>query len=308
MAIRLIDAGIVSHLRSQALYHGLARALEEDTVVLCTPGEPYVCIGFHQDPEHELDLAFCRDAGLPVLRRETGGGAVYLDRDQLFVQWIMGGVMGESRLPARVDARFELFARPLVATYQAFGIDARFVPVNDVQVGDRKITGTGAVRIGEAEVLIGNFLFDFDIEVMARVLRERSAPFRAQVGKSLRRYMTSMARELDAAPDPAAVAKVYRAQCARALGEELVPGELSAAETTAVEEAERQLGSEHFLHRPGGLRRAGGLRQEEVKIHEDVRVVESVLDVEDGPLRVTARLRKGEIEDIALTRAEEQTP
>ena len=42
--------------------------------MLATPGEPYVCIGFHQDLEHEIDLEFCRREGLPVVRRETGGG------------------------------------------------------------------------------------------------------------------------------------------------------------------------------------------------------------------------------------------
>ncbi len=67
MAIRLIDAGRVTALRSQALYHGLAyarTAATPDTVVLATPGEEYVCIGFHQDAAEELDLDYCRAAGL----------------------------------------------------------------------------------------------------------------------------------------------------------------------------------------------------------------------------------------------------
>ena len=99
-----------------------------------------------------MDVAYCRGHGLPVLRRELGGGAVYLDRNQLFVQW----VMSPERLPLRLDKRFELFARPLVETLREIGIQAALRPVNDIQVGGRKISGTGAARIGCAEVLDGS--------------------------------------------------------------------------------------------------------------------------------------------------------
>ena len=77
--MRFIDVGTVSPLRSQSVYHGLAYARTEatpDTIVIARPAEAYVCIGFHQDLEHEVELNFCRARGLSVLRRETGGGAV----------------------------------------------------------------------------------------------------------------------------------------------------------------------------------------------------------------------------------------
>ena len=293
MVIRLIEAGTVSALRSQTIYHGLAYARTDatpDTVVLATPGEPYVCIGFHQDVEREVDLEFCRRRGLPVLRRETGGGAVYLDRDQLFVQW----VMGPASLPARIEERFALFARPLVATYRELGMPARFRPVNDVHVDGRKIAGTGAGRIGDAEVLIGNFIFDFDTHTMARVLAAPSPGFRDQVDRSLRAYMTSMQRELGSVPDRREVAALYRRKCAEALGQELRPGELTAEESAAIAAVDRRFRSTSFLRRPGGLRRPG------VKIHEDVRVVESVHRTDGGVIRVTARLHGDRIEDVTL--------
>ncbi len=289
MAIRLVDAGLVSPLRSQTIYHGLAYARTKDTpdtIVLATPAEPYVCIGFHQDLEAEIDLAFCREQELPILRRETGGGAVYLDKDQLFVQW----VMARDSLPLKVEERFEIFTRPLIDTYHELGLDAYFRPTNDVHVGGRKIVGTGAAHIGNAEVLVGNLIFDFDTEVMARVLHAPSAAFREQVGRSLREYMTSMRRELGYVPDPKQVAEIYTQKCAQTLGTELVPGKLTDAELVAIEEVDRRFRSESFLRQPGGLRRDG------VKIHEDVQVVERM----HGKVRVAARMREGKIEDYSL--------
>ena len=289
MAIRLVDAGLVSPLRSQTLYHGLAYARTgdtPDTIVLATPAEPYVCIGFHQDLEAEIDLSFCREQDLPILRRETGGGAVYLDKDQLFVQW----VMAKESLPLRIEERFKIFTRPLIDTYRELGLDAYFRPTNDVHVDGRKIVGTGAAHIGNAEVLVGNLIFDFDTEVMARVLHAPSAAFREQVGRSLREYMTSMRRELGQVPDPKQVAEIYVERCAQTLGTELVPGKLTDAELVAIDEVDRRFRSESFLRQPGGLRRDG------VKIHEDVQVVQRM----HGKVRVAARMREGKIEDYSL--------
>ncbi len=289
MAIRLIEAGTVSALRSQTIYHGLSYARTADTpptIVTVTPGEPYVCIGYHQDLELEIDVEFCAAEGLPVLRRETGGGVVLLDSHQLFVQWVMDG----ASLPPRVEQRFAMFAKPLVATYREFGIDADFRPVNDVHVSGRKIAGTGAARIGNAEVLVGNFIFDFDTDVMTRVLRVPSAAFRDQVSKSLRQYMTSIRRERGDVPDQQAVAAVYRTYCAEVFGQDLEPGELTDAERTAIADVDRRFSALEFQRQPGGLQRPG------VKIHEDVYVVESSV----GDRRVTARLRSGRLEDLEL--------
>ena len=291
--VRLIDAGIVSAVRSQALYHGLAHARtgdSPDTVVLATPGQPYVCIGYHQNLEQTVDLAFCGQRELPVVRRETGGGAVYLDSDQLFVQWIMG----PGRLPLRVDRRFALFCSVLAATYRDLGVEASFRPVGDVHVAGRKISGTGAAQIGEAEVMTGNLLFDFDTSTMARVVRSPSAAFAEQVQRSLDAYMTSMRRELAHVPASPAVAASYVAQVASALGVELVPGELTAAETLSIERWEQQAADPTRANPEQGLRRPG------VKIHEDVYVVERGLISEGRELVLTARLAGGRIEEVAV--------
>ena len=118
--IRFLDLGTVSPIRSQTCYHAAAEVLTEgspDTLILVRPASPYVCIGFHQDLDLEVDRVYCQSRGWPVFRREVGGGAVYLDAGQVFIQW----VFQPSTLPAAVEEKFRLYFEPLVRTYQPWG-------------------------------------------------------------------------------------------------------------------------------------------------------------------------------------------
>ncbi|MCA8954584.1 MAG: lipoate--protein ligase family protein [Planctomycetes bacterium] len=290
--IRLINLGAVPALHSQALYHGLAAVHSDaspDTVVLAVSSETYVCFGLHQDVR-DVDLEFCAARGLPVFRRDTGGGAVYIDHRQLLVQW----VMSPRSLPAYVDRRFALFVSTLVTTYRQLGIPAELRPINDVQVRGRKISGTGAARIGGAEVMVGNFLCDFDPALMAQILRARSPEFRAQVAASLRRYMSSARRELGRSVAPEEFAAAYPLHCARLLGRDVVHGRLAPFELTAVEHAAHRLSSAEFLTRPSPARLPG------VKIHADVHVLEAVHGDGRDAIRVTARNRGGILEAVMV--------
>jgi lipoate---protein ligase len=292
--VRLLRLGMVPPVRSQTCYHAAAYALGDDspdTIILVSPSDPYVCIGFHQDLEKEVDEEYCRGRGLPVYRREVGGGAVYLDRDQLFVQWIFH----PSSLPADVADRFRLYVEPLVLTYRALGIGARHRPVNDVHVGPKKIGGTGAARIGRAEVVVGSLMFDFDRAAMARVLRVASEKMRDKVLQSLEEYMTTLRDELGAPADRPAVEALYLAQCARVLDAEVVPGEWTAGEEIRAGELDRRFESRDWLDQKGATKRPG------VKIHEDVQVRESSLKAPGGLIRLTLRLREGRIDDLSIS-------
>lgn len=292
--IRLLDLGTVTPLRSQTCYHAAARALtanSPDTVILVRPSAPYVCIGFHQDLEKEVDVAYCRDRGLPVYRREVGGGAVYLDGDQVFIQWIVH----PSSLPPGLEERFRLYIEPLVRTYRSLGIEARHRPVNDIHVGGKKIGGTGAARIAEAEVLVGSLMFDFDKAAMARVLKVPSEKMRDKVFQSLEQYMTTVRELTGGTPDRRAVKDLYVGHCAAVLDAEIVPGEWTGEEEARARECDELFLTREWLDQKGPARRPG------VKIHEDVQVVESALKTAGGLVRITARLRSGRIDDVAIS-------
>jgi lipoate---protein ligase len=281
-------------LRSQTVYHAVAYAMTDespDTVILVSPSAPYVCAGYHQEVEKEIDLDYCAARGLPVYRREVGGGAVYLDGDQLFVQW----VFHRDALPADLEARFELYIRPLVATYRALGVQAVHRPVNDIQVAGKKIGGTGAAQIGVAEVMVGSLMFDFDRQTMARVLKVSSEKMRDKIVESLEAYMTTLHEQLGRPADREAVKALYLRECAAALGVEIVPGEWGAEEEAVAATLDLRFESPDWLHAGGGLRRVG------VKISEGVQVVEGAFKAPGGLIRATVRLMDGRLDDVAFS-------
>ena len=86
--MKLYNLGKIPWQETQLIYHALAY-LGRESLVLVSPATPYVCIGYHQDVTHEIDIDFCRENNIPIFRREVGGGAVYLDGGQLFFHLIL---------------------------------------------------------------------------------------------------------------------------------------------------------------------------------------------------------------------------
>jgi len=267
-----------------------------DTIILDTPRDPYVSVGFFKDPSIEVDTEYCATYGIPVYRRETGGGVVYIDKDQLFIQWIFS----RGQLPARTDTRFEYFIAPLVETYRHFGVNARYQPPNDVHVRSRKIVGTGAATIGNAEVVTGNILFDFNAESMTNILKVPDETFRALVRDSLDSYMTSLRRELETVPDEEAVKEVYVLKCEEHLGCKITRGEFTDAEYRMIEEMDEKFTSEEWFEQ--GITSKPS-KPRVVKIHAGVWLYEIVHETANGVrLHMHIRTRNGKIDIVHVDR------
>ena len=292
--IRLLDLGSVPAIRSQSVYHAAAYAMREetpDTVILVSPQTPYVCIGRHQDPEKEVDLEYCRDRGLDVIRREVGGGAVYLDNDQLFIQW----VFHKKNLPADIESCFSLYIHPIVETYRGLGVNAVMRPINDIHVNGKKIGGTGAAEIEEAVVVVGSIMFRFDKQTMSRVLKVPSEKMRDKIFRSLETYMTTLEEELGETPDRKWVKELYIRKCAKTLGAQMNLEEWSAREEEVAAELDRRFASEEWLFEKTGRLQSG------IKIHEDVAVHQSDFKAPGGLVRVIVRIHGGRIDEIAIS-------
>lgn len=292
--MKLYNLGHVPWLDSQLIYHALPR-LGIEGLILLAPAEPYVCIGYHQDAQQEVDLDYCHAQGIPVFRREVGGGAVYLDGQQLFYQLV---IHKDNPLAPRDKAEFyRRYLKPVAQSYRDLGVEAHYRPVNDIVTADgRKISGNGAGEIGEYAILVGNLIADFDYETMVHVLRVPDAKFRDKVFKSLRENLTTLRRELGQVPAWETMTATLVDNFEKALGP-LTPATLPQEVGERVAELAQTHTTNDWLLRPGKRSRQG----REVKIATGVEVVQRMHKAPGGLIRATVEIQQGQIIDVGLS-------
>lgn len=292
----LYHLGKVPWQESQLIYHALAD-LGREGLILLSPASPYVCIGFHQNAEQEVDLAFCRRNGIPVFRREVGGGAVYLDGGQLFFQLVLRP--DNPLIPASREAFYRKFLGPIIDTYRRLGIPAEYKPINDVVVGDRKISGSGVGEIGEGVVFVGNLIVDFNYEMMAHVLKVPDEKFRDKVHKTLVENLSTIRRELGDDAASAWTEAQLNALMTDAFASLLGPFEPAAPDPelrSRVDALRPLMLSDSWLVQ----RRGRGLGRD-VRIRAGLRLLHRVHKARGGLLRADFELTEGRLSGVSIS-------
>jgi lipoate---protein ligase len=284
----------VSWEHSQALYHAAAY-LQHEALFILRPATPYICIGFHQDAEQEIDLDFARDNHIPVFRREVGGGAVYLDEGQLFFQLILRKDRPE--IPENKEQFYRKFLAPVIETYREFGMPAEYKPVNDIIANGRKVSGTGAAEINDMIILVGNFILDFNYEMMSKCLRVPDEKFRDKVFKTLQENLSTFLRETGNIPETRPLGEALRRRYETILGP---MNSKTAPDPELVAKAD-ELQAERYA--PEWLFANDRRRQDarQVKIREGVYVIQNMLKTPGGLIRVTAVNEDGKLRDVHIS-------
>ncbi|MDE2089430.1 MAG: biotin--protein ligase, partial [Gammaproteobacteria bacterium] len=194
MRARWIDLGQVSPVDLYAACQGLAQAQEArdftPVVLWGRCDRPHVSLGASQWAEAELDLEACRSLGVEVVQRCLGGGTVLVDPDQ----WCFFFVLPRVGTPASRDRLFETCLAPAVAAFRELGLAVQRVGRGDLWLDGRKILGSGAATLGQADVLGASFLLRFQAGLFARLVRSPSAEFRIWLEEALAHGMTDWAR------------------------------------------------------------------------------------------------------------------
>ena len=294
--MQLYSLGKVPWKESQLIYHALAH-LGREALSLVSPAEPYVCIGFHQDVDQEVDLDYCRAHRIPVFRREVGGGAVFLDGRQLFFHLILK--RDNPVIPKGIENFYRKFLEPVIRVHHRIGIPAAYKPVNDLVVGHRKISGTGVGEIGDCIVFVGNLILDFDYATMARVLKIPDEKFRDKVKKSIEENLSTIRRELG----EVGAAAWSENRLNQMLAEEfepivgaLTPAAVDPALTERMAQLSQTLLAPDWLYRRG--KRTGGRT---VKVRSGLELAQRIHKAPGGLMRAEFRVDEGCFRDMSIS-------
>jgi lipoate-protein ligase A len=288
----LFDLGKLPGQQSMLIFHALAH-MGIEALVIVSPETPLVSIGYFQDAAQEVDLDHCRDARIPFMRREVGGGATYLDENQIFYQLIWK--KDNPRFPKAVDEIYPWFSQAPIETYRTFGIETEFRVVNDIitQKG-KKIAGEGGGNIGDCMVFVGGILVDFDYQVMSRILKVPDEKFRDKVYRTMEENLTTMKRELGTTPSREEVVAVLKEKFEQRVGK-TAPASLTSEMLEKMRQLEAWMTSEEFLLKKTPRIPTG------VKIREGVEVVYGLHKARGGLIRATEAVSKERIENITLS-------
>ncbi len=155
-----------------------------------------VTIGYFQGIEQEVDLEACARHGVDVVRRLTGGGAVYHDKELTYSLIIPEDVKGSGAVSRNILESYAQICGFVVDGLRKLGLPAEFKPINDIIVNGRKISGNAQTRRGGVVLQHGTIILDVDVDKMFSVLRVPDEKIREKMISSAKERVTSVGKEL----------------------------------------------------------------------------------------------------------------
>lgn len=208
---------------------------------------PTALVGRHQAISHEVKLEYCRNNGIGVARRVTGGGAVYFDPGQLGWELVFSRrTLGLSNLADLTSAICKAAARGL----SGLGIDAQYRPRNDIVVGEQKICGTAGYFDGDTLFFQGTLLIDMNPADMVAALKLPAAKPEKPDPDSTKRQITTLKALMDGKPpEYDAIKAAMLAGFTAGLGIEPEWGEVGQEEERLASEIFlKEIGSTEFVY------------------------------------------------------------
>jgi lipoate-protein ligase A len=104
------------------------RRMVPDTIHLYRRNRPTISLGYFERVEETVDIDVARERGIQLVRRFSGGSAIYTDQDQI----IYAVVMGRDRLPSDPNDIYRMICSGIILGLEELGLEASFKPINDV--------------------------------------------------------------------------------------------------------------------------------------------------------------------------------
>jgi lipoate-protein ligase A len=217
---RLVDSGHVRAADSaaidEAILESRASGAVPDTLHFYVRASPTVSLGHFQRLSESVDLDRCRDAGVDLVRRKSGGSSIFTGPGQL----IYGLIISGSQLPRGPEASFAVICSAIARAISSLGVDARHRPVNDIEVDGKKVSGSAQLRRRGVVLQHGSVILDTDLGLMDSVLRKGSPSER----------VTSLRSVLGRPPSMKVLKSALKHELSIEFGADIVPGKLTPDE------------------------------------------------------------------------------
>lgn len=233
---RYIDTGFINESENMALDMTFLTSVRKNespnTFRIMNFARPCVLVGRNQNVYDEINIDMCRELQIPINRRESGGGAIYMDSD--IYGWEI--VAKKSVLPTRnIEEIYALLCSACAGALRSLGVSANFRPHNDIEVGGKKISGAGGTEMDDTFFFHGSLLADLNLDVMMNVLRTPLEKLADKGISSMRERMTWLNREVPAPIKKEAVFESLLNSFSKTLGFDCQPGQMNAFETETFE-------------------------------------------------------------------------
>lgn len=165
-----------------AMEEYVARHLSEPDCFFMWQVEPSVIFGRNQVAENEVNLDYCREQGIQVYRRKSGGGCVYADMDNLMLSFVTDG--------ENVGFTFNRFVQMILLVLRRLGIEATGTSHNDIMIGDRKVCGTAFYQLPGRSIVHSTMLYDTNMEHMLNAITPSAEKLQKKGIRSVRQRIT----------------------------------------------------------------------------------------------------------------------
>ena len=157
-------------------------ALEEPEAFFMWQVEPSVIFGRNQVAENEVNVPYCREHGIKMYRRKSGGGCVYADMDNVMLSYISDG--------DNVGFTFNKFVQMILLVLRKMGVEATGTSHNDIMIGDRKVCGTAFYQLPGRSIVHSTMLYDTNMEHMLNAITPSAEKLQKKGIQSVRQRIT----------------------------------------------------------------------------------------------------------------------
>lgn len=278
--------------QSMLIFHALAR-MGIEALVIVSPQTPFISIGYFQDVKQEVNIEYCKRNSLPIIRREVGGGTVYLDRNQVFYHVIWN--KDNPNFPKKISDIYQHLSIAPIETYEEFGINTKFREINDIVTSQgRKIAGLGGADIQDSMVFVGSIILDFDFNKMVNAIKVPDEKFRDKIFKTMEENVTTMNRELGGIPPRNEIVKTLIQKYENILGK-LKPAELNNEIINKMEELSVSFNTPEFFFKKTPRIPTS------VKIKEGLEILYGMHKAPGGLIRTAQEVESEKLKDIGIS-------